>query len=55
MSALHVDVDIAGAACDTRIPSTHRSSQTEIVALSAFSKAGFEAARGFTRQSREAS
>ncbi len=55
MSALHVDVDMAGAASDTRIPSTHRSSQTEIVALSAFSKAAFEVARGFTRQSREAS
>ncbi len=55
MSALHVGVDMTRAACDTRIASTHRSSQTEIVALSAFSKAGFEAARGFTRQSREAS
>jgi hypothetical protein len=55
MSALRVDVEIAAVACDTRIPSTHWSSQTEIVALSAFSKAGFEAARGFTRQSREES
>ncbi len=55
MSALCVDVAIAGAACGTRIPSTHRSSQTEIIALSPFSIAGFEAARGFTRQSREES
>ncbi len=55
MSALHVDVDMAGAPWDTRISSTHRSSQTDFVALSAFSKAAFESARGFTRQSREAS
>ena len=26
MSALRVDVDLAGVTCDTRIPSTHRSS-----------------------------
>ncbi len=50
MSALWVDVDIAGEACDTRIPRTHRSCRTEIIAHSAFSKATFELELVFTRK-----
>ena len=50
MSALRVDVATAG--WDTRIPRTHRSCRTEIVALRACSKAGL-LVLGFTRKTEE--
>ena len=42
MSALRVDIGIARVTSATRIPRTHGSRPTEIVALRAFSEAAFE-------------